>query len=350
MKITIVSGSRADAGPLRAVQAELLLGGHQVTWFNLGVQLHTGNNRFDSCNTTAEATMLTAAKLRSEPPDLVMLLGDRYEILGAATAAFLMGLPIAHLSGGDVTHGSQDDSIRHAITKLSHLHFTTCLDSSDRIRDMGETESSIHTVGCPGVDALLSEKLPPVKPILEKLDLYKDKFFLVGYHPDTINDASSELTMLFSAIFDYPMDVDFVLLNPNKDTGYKLIEGIFSNLAVAKNVVYVNHGLPRLEYLSLLNGCVALIGNSSAGRYEAPYFGTPVLEIGARQAGRVLSENVSLCPNIEYLRNLMGKFLEGNRPLSSAPYGDGHSAEDITRIISGIADPKQLLKKYFHDI
>lgn len=332
MKIAIISGSRADAGALWAISARLLKTEHVVSWQN-------------------------DTKAMPDGTDLVLLHGDRFETLANAFSAYLMGLPIAHLGGGDVTEGSQDDSMRHAITKLSHLHFVTCAESAMRVVQLGEDPERVHNTGDPGIDTLLAGHIYPRDEALAAINMRHYKHFIVvGLHPHTMGRATEEIEAVCEAIsmltHTHP-GVGVVLLDPNKDLGHLIIERRFTQLASEhKNVRYCER-LDRPVFLGLLHHCRALVGNSSAGFYEAPTLNCPVVNVGNRQFGRLQSTCILNVPlDSDAIHHAIRLVLAEGRPthLIVNPYGDGHAAARIVDILGELKDPKELLHKRFFDV
>ncbi len=356
MRIDVVSGSRADRGPLIPVTEALRAAGHAVC----DVVLNNDVTK-DDVVSVLEATSghLETAWVNDQNVDLAVVLGDRYELLGVTTGYYLRGIPIAHLSGGDLTAGSADDSRRHAITKLSHLHFVTCEESASRVVQMGEDPSRVHVVGCPGIDRIhqLMPSLPRSREVL--LDLFgprpPERYLLVCYHPDTSGEALTglEATSIADAVYwaqeEYGMGS--VLLDPCCDLGSSYIKKKWDRLHCPELKIIRAGALDQPRFLSLLHGAVALVGNSSAGFYEAPCFSTPVVNVGRRQEGRTHTELTmdvdprDICAGIHWA---IVKKVQGVVGMRNHPYGDGHAAERITNVISSVSDPRQLLRKTFY--
>lgn len=353
MKAAILSGSRADAGALVAVEQALARAGVLTDWFSVPGPIARQDSRLTVCSATALACSATAKYLHQNTPAIVLVHGDRYEILGAATAAFLLGLPIAHLGGGDITEGSQDDSIRHSITKLSHLHFATCDESARRLVQLGEAPDRVFNVGDPGIDVFFEDSaLLGRSATLKTLGLSVERYFLVAFHPNTLGDTSSELTILMESLKRIQKalpDVGLVLLDPNKDAGFALIEQQFQRLVGEKVRYCVN--LPRRVYLSTLKHAVALIGNSSAALYEAPSAGTWVINLGDRQRGRLIMDNwLGTARSVDSLVANMQKAAKiEHKPSRYNPYGDGFACDRIAKILTSMK-PSDLLRKHFNDI
>lgn len=349
MDILIISGSRADAAALHAVKDGLRGVGHNVSW--RAITAHAkGDSRHAIASHAAMVLGTMADELKNHRPELLFIHGDRYETLAVATAAHLMGVPIAHLSGGDLTYGSLDDATRHSITKLAHLHFATCPESARRIAQMGENLENIHVVGDPGVDSLLDTKLLPRDKAFEAVGLppKTKKFFVCCLHPNTMSDPEVELSEVTTALdsFEGPW---LVLIGPNQDAGHKAIDDSFTALAHWRpNTIYCKT-LERKVYLSLLRQCTALVGNSSAGFYEAPYLGIPVLNIGDRQSGRPLTAGTIQClaKTGEIQKNLAALVKAPIKVEPTYPFGDGHAVEKIARVLAKIDNPKKLTSKRF---
>lgn len=271
-KYLCISGNRADKAALIPVAQAL-----DAKWAY--VDTLPSRNSFDSAISCGQAMMMAADELERIKPDLVILAGDRFEILGAATAAHLMGVPIAHLSGGDLTEGSQDDAMRHAITKLAALHFPTNQESADRLLAMGEEKWRIHMVGAPQIDYLLRQELYS-KEETKKLLATDDQFILVGYQPPTrLPDPTGEIDELLQMLKEEGLPCIFTTLNTD-----------FGSIEIARKIraipwfkiVEMDHKL----FLSAMKHCEYMIGNSSAGFYEAPTLGTKFVNYGCRQEGR----------------------------------------------------------------
>ncbi len=198
MKFCVISGNRADRAALTPVAQAM-----DAEW--IFVDTLPSRDRFDSAVSCGQAIMMAAEQLAKIKPDLVILGGDRFEILGAATAAYLMGIPIAHLSGGDVTEGSQDDAMRHAITKLAALHFPTNQESADRLLAMGEEKWRIHMVGAPQIDYLKAKVLYSKEETCKLLGLapyggLELDYVLVGYQPATVDEPIAEVEELLKIL------------------------------------------------------------------------------------------------------------------------------------------------------
>jgi UDP-hydrolysing UDP-N-acetyl-D-glucosamine 2-epimerase len=347
MKIAAITGSRADCGPLGPVVMAL-----DAQWLDIEPAV-PGATRYDAAIAASLVIQDTTRQLAYIRPDLVLLLGDRYEILAAATAAYLMGCPIAHLSGGDVTEGSADEGMRHAISKLAHLHFATNAASAARLRAMGENPARVHVVGCPGIDRLRTTKLMAEEDARARVGLVGfARHLLVCYHPNTVEpgETKNELAAITGALERVPADIGIVIIGPNHDPGSADVRFTLRKFAHRANAVYHDH-LENQAYLTLMATAAAMVGNSSAGLYEAPYFGASVINLGDRQQGRYQAACVVNMPfnaDMIYgciLNTCAAKYIRE----SDHYYGDGHAAERIAAVIAAIKDPRALLRKKWHD-
>ncbi|MFW9938511.1 MAG: UDP-N-acetylglucosamine 2-epimerase [Candidatus Thorarchaeota archaeon] len=284
-------------------------------------------------------------------PDLLLVLGDRYEILAVVIAASTLRIPIAHIHGGDnVSYGQVDEQIRHAITKFAHIHFPATSKSAERIRLFGEEEWRIHMVGSPSIDHIYQEKFASKTEICTKLGLSDDLEILVCIlHPYTIESekAGEQMGMILKILKDFGFQS--VILYPNNDPGSDLIiNEIQQNIDNPNFKIFKN--LSYYDYYSLLSNANLLIGNSSSGLIESPILKLPVVNIGDRNKGRESAENVI---NVPYDANLIKEAIKkGMTPEFKKkcekvinPYGDGKASERIVKIIEDLKIDKNLLIK-----
>lgn len=287
-------------------------------------------------------------------PDLVVVLGDRYETFAAAQAAMYMRLPMAHLFGGDVTEGAIDESIRHAISKMSHLHFTTNADSTQRLAQLGEDPSRIFTVGSPGIDSIKRLKLMDRETIGREVGMaLGERNVLVTFHPVTVEADRSvgSLGELFAALsaLDPEFRLFFTLANADAE-GRALNERIKAFVTGRPNAIAVA-SLGQLRYISLMNQVDVVVGNSSSGVYEAPSLNAPSVDIGDRQKGRERAASVfHAAPERQAISAAIAAALVRGRQPTVSPYGDGEASRRIAEGIAAIADFRALLQKGFHDI
>lgn len=287
MNILVVTGSRGDYGPLEPVHDELVRE-HHVRWVSVYPKVRPGSQH-DVVSVTTQAMTKMRAEISKQPTGMVVLLGDRHEVLGAATAACIMQVPVAHLSGGDVSSGSQDECFRHAVTKLAHLHFPTCQESAGRILQMGEESWRVHMVGAPSADRVMRVQFMPRADALAEVGLPDGEFVLVCMHPCTDGGSTTDDLDELDRWAGTAGAVRMVLVGPNCDAGWETIHDYMSVMARLRprDVVYSEQLESRL-YLSLMKHCRVMVGNSSAMYYEAPVLGTRTVSIGRRQEGRTV--------------------------------------------------------------
>lgn len=289
-------------------------------------------------------------------PDVVLVLGDRFEILAATTAAMAARIPIAHLHGGERTEGAMDDAIRHAITKMSHLHFVAAQEYQQRVIQLGEAPERVQLVGGLGVDAIRRVTLLSRGELEHSLDFkLGSKSLLVTFHPLTLADGVSESQMvqLLQALDALP-DTSLVITLPNADAGgrglIKMIDAFVSTHANAR----AYSSLGQLRYLSCIAQVDGVVGNSSSGLLEVPSFKKGTVNIGDRQHGRLKASSVIDCqPTCSSILQAIERMYsdEFGRVLKSTknPYGDGTASEQVVRCIERI-DLAGILKKRFYDL
>lgn len=292
------------------------------------------------------------ARLR---PDLLLLMADRYEIFAAAAAATVLRVPIAHLSGGEATEGLFDDQLRHAITKLSHLHFASMDFYRERIIRMGERPEHVFAVGEPGLDHVHRTKLldRDAASAAIGLDLSRPTA-VVTFHPVTLEPehTGAYVAELLEAL-DRTPDLQLAMSYPGADPGAQIIARAFEAHAERRPRAVLHKNLGTLRYLSLLRHAHVMVGNSSSGLVEAPSFELPALNIGSRQRGRVHPANVldvdcragAISEGLQTLLN--PGFRAGLRGLDN-PYGDGRTSERVVRILRS-CDLPGLRYKPFYD-
>ena len=290
-------------------------------------------------------------------PDLIVVLGDRYEILAAATAALIERIPVAHLHGGEITEGAYDDAIRHSITKMSQLHFTSTEEYRKRVIQLGEQPERVFNVGALGVENIKKLPLMGKEEIEKEIDFkLDDKTILVTYHPVTLgNRTAKEDIDDFIAALDERKDLRVIFTMPNSDTGGQFIVDAIKEF-VTKNSERAKafKSLGVLRYLSVMSQVAAVVGNSSSGLLEVPSFGIPTLNIGDRQNGRIAAESVYNCASdkVSVLDGLDVVLSKGFSELAHVvcnPYEKDNTAEEIFKIIS-TCPLEQLNQKHFYDL
>jgi UDP-N-acetylglucosamine 2-epimerase (non-hydrolysing)/GDP/UDP-N,N'-diacetylbacillosamine 2-epimerase (hydrolysing) len=253
----------------------------------------------DTANATAKsvglATIGFADAYEDLCPDLIVVLGDRFEMLAAVTAALFYKIPVAHLYGGEITEGAYDDAIRHAITKMSHLHFTSTEEYRKRVIQMGENPEKVFCVGAIGIDNIRHERLLSKPEIEKSIDFaIPDKTLLVTFHPATMenNTAKEQILNLLQVLEEYN-EYSIIFTLPNADTNGRIITQSIQGFVEkhpSRSRLYASLG--KLRYLSALQYVKAVAGNSSSGLVEVPSFGIPTINIGDRQRGRIQAASV----------------------------------------------------------
>lgn len=294
------------------------------------------------------------ARLR---PDIVVVLGDRYEALAAAQAAMVANIPIAHIHGGELTGGAIDDAIRHAITKMSNVHFVASDDYKKRILQMGEDPSKVFTVGSPGNDNIASMQFLDLDELERELGFsLGNKFFLVTYHPVTIQSATQTdaIKILFHALDRFP-EYKIIFTKANSDAGGRRINqliDVYTN--ENKHRVFSSVSLGQLRFLSAMKYSCAVIGNSSSGLLEAPLFHVPTVNIGHRQDGRKQEASVLSCGEdldeiVQCIKKAVSKDFKNVISDMMIPYMDGAVHLRIKEILKCI-DLNNLVEKKFFDM
>lgn len=315
----------------------------------------------DDANTTVKSMSKALAGFADAydelKPDMVVVLGDRYEILAAATAALIERFPIAHLYGGEITEGAYDDAIRHSVTKMSHLHFTSCEEYRHRVIQLGEQPDHVFNVGSIGVENIKMLPLMSKDKIEKEIDFaIDDKTILVTYHPVTLgNRTAKEDIDDFIAALEEKKELRIIFTMPNSDTGGQaIVEAI--NAFVAKNPSRAKafKSLGVLRYLSVMQQVNAVVGNSSSGLVEVPSFGIPTLNIGDRQKGRIAADSVYNCNTdkasiLQGLDTIMSPTFKQKAAVTYNPYDKEGTAQAIFDVIRTFSLEK-LNQKHFYDI
>lgn len=378
MKRTIaaVTTSRADYGhlywPLRDLSQRedvdlriVVLGSHLSPEFGYTIQeierdgftvsariecLLSSDSDVGMAKTIGVATLSLTDLLGQMRPDLLLLIADRYELLAPAAVALALRIPIAHIEGGEISEGAIDDAVRNALTKMSHIHFTSTYAARQRVIGMGEEEWRVHRAGAPSIDHLRRQTLFTREEIESRLGIgFRQPTMLVAYHPVTINrDTTQEADALFEALAAIPDQLLFCY--PNADAGSRaLIERTRSFMAGRKEGrVFTN--LDAVTYWSLLRQVEVLVGNSSSGIMESASFALPTVNVGLRQQGRERARNVlDAAPDI-------GSILQAIATARSAefrgallgmtnPYGEGFASEKIVQVLTTVSLSQELLMK-----
>jgi len=287
-------------------------------------------------------------------PDILMVLGDRYEIFAAAQAAVIARVPIAHLCGGDTVDGAFDEGISHAISKMAHLHFVTNEIAARRLRQMGENPDHIYLVGNPGLDQIRKVKRMPREDTFAALGIpARDHNLLITVHPETLamEGSLTRLEELLAALSELGPDYSLIFTGPNSDSeGRSFARRMETFVSEHENAI-LRTSLGQTLYLSALAHCDAIVGNSSSGIYEAPSLKTPTVNIGDRQNVRLKADSVIDCTagRSEIARAIIRAIaLDCSRVEN--PFGEGQSAPRIVEALKALPDPTALLKKHFYEI
>jgi UDP-hydrolysing UDP-N-acetyl-D-glucosamine 2-epimerase len=296
------------------------------------------------------ATLSLADLFGKMRPDLLLLIADRYEMLAPASVALALRIPIAHIEGGEISEGAIDDAVRNALTKMSHIHFTSTQAARQRVIAMGEEAWRVHRAGAPSLDHLRRSALFSREDLEARLAIdLKQPTALVLYHPVTLaRDTVGEADALFTALESFPEQLLFFY--PNADAGSReLIERTKRFLSVRKNgVIFTN--LDAITYWSLLRQAQLLIGNSSSGIMETASIGLATVNIGMRQQGREHAANVidaaaDASAILDAVRIAKSEDFRGSIKGITNPYGDGCASRKIVEVVTSVALGQELLMK-----
>lgn len=374
-KILYISGTRADYGLMKCtldkiqnhpeLELEIIVTGmHLMEEFGItlneikndGFKYHLIDSIYEKDD---EESMLNfigtfiqkAPKLiRKIKPDIILLLGDRGEMLAGAVTAAYLSIPVAHIHGGEIS-STVDNLARHAITKLSNIHFPANLESAKRIIRMGEEPGKVFVVGAPGLDHVVNETLLEPEKIAEIYDLDLSRpIIIVLQHPVTleVENAQSQIYETLEAVLD--LRYQTIVIYPNADAGGRSMINVIKMYENISNIK-IYKSLPRRDFLSLLKVASVLVGNSSSGIIEAPSFKLPVVNIGTRQNGRDRAENVIDATyekediKTKILYCLSNKEFNNKIKTCKNPYGEGNAGVKIADILSKIPIDQDLLQK-----
>ncbi len=375
-KIAVLTTSRADYShlywPLRDLSAHpevdlklIVLGSHLSPEFGHTLReiendgfpiaakiecLLSSDSDVGMAKTIGVATLSLADCLGQMRPDILLLIADRYEMLAPASVALALRIPIAHIEGGEISEGAIDDAVRNALTKMSHIHFTSTCEARRRIIAMDEEEWRVHRAGAPSLDHLRRNTLYSREVLQSQLRINLDKpSILVAYHPVTIaRDTLQEADALFEALASLPEQILFCY--PNADAGSRDLIARTRSFAASRKNSHVFVNLDALTYWSLLRQVDVFLGNSSSGIMETPSFALPTVNIGLRQQGRERARNIiDAAPNasaiLEALRTAQTPaFRETLRGMTN-PYGDGAASEKIVQVLTTVPFSQALLMK-----
>ena len=371
-KITITTGTRAEYGILRPILKKIVsrkklqlflivTGTHLSKKHGMTINeikkdkfkiyqtfkfLPNDDTGFSVAKSLGEGVVQFAKIFKKIKPDINLILGDRDEMLASAIAAYHMNIPNAHIHGGDVS-GNIDEYTRHAITKISNIHFPSTEKSKRRIVKMGENPKFVFLTGSPSIDELRSNKILNKKQFENKYGFQVTKNLIVLIqHPVTTQIANTKKhiqnTLKAIEYFGYTT----IIIAPNSDAGSNTIFQNIRHFAKSHNFVKIFPSLPRSDYLYLIKNCGVLVGNSSSGLIEASYFGTPAVNIGIRQQGREKSKNVFDAKSesvISIKRAILRALKKNTKP--SYLYGIGNASQKIVRRLEKIKLNYELIEK-----
>lgn len=312
------------------------------------------DSREDVAVAIGTATAAFARALQRAQPDILVVLGDRFDMFAAAVAALPLTIPVAHIHGGELTEGAIDDTLRHCITKLSHLHFVANQAYARRVMQLGEEPWRVTVSGAPGLDDLTAGLSNP-RELEARLRLRLRKpVLLVTYHPVTLEPALTAVRVreLMAALRSVPGTIVFT--GTNVDTGHRTIRAAIEEIVSSRPDTFFVENLGRRDYASLMAIADVMVGNSSSGIIEAPSVGLPVVNVGARQRSRLRGVNVidvddDAAEIAAAIRRALIPRYRGALRGAPNPYGDGHAAERIVQRLATVALDRQLLMKRFTD-
>ena len=382
-KICVVTGTRAEYGLLYWLMKEIeesdnlelqiiATGTHLSPEFGLtykeiekdGFTIHKKVEMVLSADTPSAIAKSTGLSmigfgdvLADLHSDVMILLGDRYELLAAAFAALVARVPIAHISGGETTEGAFDEAIRHSITKMAWWHFVAADEYQKRVVQLGEDPKRVFNVGGMGVDAIKKARLLSKKELMKKSGIkFGEKNLLVTYHPVTLEKQTSQkhFQSLLDVLDDLK-DIYIIFTMPNSDSDGRIIKQMIDEFVSShdqRSISFTSIG--HLNYLSALQFVDGVVGNSSSGLAEAPTFKIGTVNIGDRQKGRLKAESVIDCkPTKESIKRAIETLFSENfqkmLPLVKNPYGEGNATEKILEVLREAKLPEEL-KKEFYDL
>ena len=286
-------------------------------------------------------------------PDMLIVLGDRYETLAVCCVAMNQRIPIAHLYGGETTEGAVDEAIRHAITKLSYLHFTSTEEYRRRVIQLGEQPNRVFCVGAIGIENVLNEKLMSKAELETSINFKLDKpYAVITFHPVTLedNNAAEQIQALLQACKVFK-DMKFIFTKANADANGRIINQMIDAFVEENDNAVAFASLGMIRYLSALKYCTMVIGNSSSALVEAPSFGVPTINVGDRQKGRIQADSVISCePTKDKIDKAITLEFKEKAHNTINPYGDGNTSGKIVAVIKDfLLNDKIDLKKKFYD-
>jgi GDP/UDP-N,N'-diacetylbacillosamine 2-epimerase (hydrolysing) len=381
-KICVITGSRAEYGLLRWVMQGIMdhpdltlqliaTGMHLSEDFGMTVDeiekdgfkvdfkveiLDNNDSAVGIAGAMSRGLSGVAEALDDLKPDLVLVLGDRYEIFVSVAAALVAKIPVAHIHGGELTIGAYDDAFRHAITKMSHLHFVATEEYKNRVIQLGENPNSVFLVGGLGIETIKNLKLLDQEELEKALNVkFKEKSLLITFHPTTLDEQTPRAQMqeLLNAV-DKLSNVTLIFTLPNADTGGREIIKMIHDYVGKNPNAYAFTSLGQLKYLSCIAQVNGVVGNSSSGILEVPSFKKGTVNIGDRQKGRIRTTSVIDCETnkksiSKAIETLLSEQFKNSLNSVKNPFDQGNSSAKIVELISGI-NLQQIVKKTFYDL
>jgi len=380
-KICVITGSRAEYGLLRwllqgieeepTLELQLIVTGSHLSP-EFGLTYKEIEKNFDICLsletlTSSDTSVGIATSMglglirfadafKQIKPDLVLVLGDRYEIFSATAASLVARIPVAHLHGGETTEGAFDEALRHSITKMAHLHFVAAEEYKNRVIQLGEQPENVFQVGGLGVDSIKRLKLLSKEELEASLGIkLLDKNLLITFHPVTLETetASQQMDELLGALSELH-NTNLIFTMPNADTDGRVLIQIIEEFCSKNTNAHCFTSLGQLRYFSAINYIDGVVGNSSSGLAEVPSFKKATVNIGDRQKGRLKAESIIDCePTKESIKKAISELYSEKfqKQLSSTinPYGDGGSVEKIIAVLKTVS-LENLIKKAFFNV
>lgn len=383
-KICIITGTRAEWGLLQPLAKEIdsdpslelqiiATGMHLSPEFGLTYQeiekefkinkkieiLLSADTPTSLCKSMGLAQILVADAYTELSPDIIVVLGDRYEIFACVASAMICRIPVAHIAGGEKTEGAFDESIRHCISKMSVLHFTSTQTYANRVIQLGENPSRVFVVGGFGIDNIKNLNLLSKADLEKEIDFkFRDYNFLITFHPVTLENstAKKQFSELLSALSEFTRNknVGIIFTKANSDTNGRIINFMIDEFVSTHSNTIAFTSMGQLRYLSTMQYVDAVVGNSSSGLAEAPTFKIGTINIGDRQKGRIKASSVIDClPKkediLKALDTLFSPSFQVKLPNTINPYGEGGSAKKTKEILKSF-DLDGVIKKEFWDI
>lgn len=381
-KICVITGSRAEYGLLRWIMQGIkdhpdltlqliVTGMHLSKDFGMTVDeiendgfaindkieiLSYTDTSLGISQSMADALLGFAEAFNRLKPDLVLVLGDRYEVFSAATSAHIARIPIAHIHGGESTEGLIDEAFRHSITKMSQIHFVAAKEYRQRVIQLGENPEKVFLVGGLGIDGINNLKLLDKEMLENKLDFkFGTKNLLVTFHPVTLEKltAKNQMKELLLALSELK-DTKIIFTMPNSDAESKAIFQLIQDFVQRNPSAKAYYSLGQQKYFSTIMYVDAVVGNSSSGLLEVPSFKKPTVDIGDRQRGRIKAKSVISCsPQAEDIGRAIKKLYSSNFQDTlqevESPFGKGGASQKILTVLESV-HLQSLLKKEFYNL